>query len=136
MHASRWDYEDQVIENVVVNEGEEILVAIPMFPAGTAIDDTTTPAIVKNTLRNYPNPFNPETTISFIASKPGRVKLKIYNLKGQLVQTLYDDSLQEGYHSFPWNGRDENGGAVSSGIYIARIEMNGEIQVHKMMLVK
>ncbi len=136
VHASRWDYEDQVIENVVVNEGDEILVTIPMYPTGTAVEDNTTPSIVPKTLRNYPNPFNPETTISFIASKPGRVKLKIYNLKGQLVQTLYDDSLQEGYHSFPWNGRDENGGAVSSGIYIARIEMNGEIQVHKMMLVK
>ena len=110
--------------------------AIPMIPTDTDAEDPTTPAILKNTLRNYPNPFNPETTISFIASRPGRVKLKIYNLKGQLVQTLYDDSLQEGYHSFPWNGRDEHGLAVSSGIHFARIEMNGEIQVHKMMLVK
>lgn len=136
VRASRWDYDDQIIENIVVNEGEIVQVAIPMYLTTTAIDDPVTPSLKLTTLTNYPNPFNPETTISFIAPQAGTTKLSVFNIKGQRVKMLYNGLLSKGHHSIVWNGLDERGTAVSSGIYFVRVEMNGISQTHKMILMK
>lgn len=136
IRASRWDYEDQIIENVIVNEGEENLIAIPMYPITTGIDDPELPPILVKSLRNYPNPFNPETTISFIIANPGKVTLSVYNIKGQRVKLIKDGYLAGGHHSVVWNGLDEQGSAVSSGVYFVRVEMNCMQQSHKMILLK
>ncbi|NLK49507.1 MAG: T9SS type A sorting domain-containing protein [Candidatus Cloacimonetes bacterium] len=136
VRASRWDYKDQIIENIVVNEGEIVQVAIPMYLTTTAIDDPVTPSLKLTTLTNYPNPFNPETTISFIAPQAGTTKLSVFNIKGQRVNMLYNGLLSKGHHSIVWNGLDERGTAVSSGIYFVRVEMNGISQTHKMILMK
>ncbi len=136
IRASRWDYQDQIIENVVVTEGEITPVAIPMYLVNTASDAPDVSPVVSKSLFNYPNPFNPETTISFVSTRSGRIRLKIYNLKGQLIKTLMDGAMPGGYHSIKWNGTDDNHSSVSSGVYFARIEINGETQVRKMMLLK
>lgn len=136
VRASRWDYKDQIIENIVVNEGEIVQVAIPMYLTTTAIDDPVIPSLKLTTLTNYPNPFNPETTISFIAPQAGTTKLSVFNIKGQRVNMLYNGLLSKGHHSIVWNGLDERGTAVSSGIYFVRVEMNGISQTHKMILMK
>ncbi len=88
------------------------------------------------TLSNYPNPFNPSTTISFDLSSPGKVNLDIYNIKGQFVKSLFKDNLNTGNHSISWNGTDEKDIAVSSGVYFARIIANGKSAYKKMVLVK
>jgi len=67
--------------------------------------------------QNFPNPFNPMTTISLYIKEPGQTSLKVYNLRGQLVQTLIDGQMDFGDHSFVWAGKNENGKDVSSGIY-------------------
>jgi len=136
IRASRWDYEDQIIENVVVNEGEIVQVAIPMYLTTTDTDDPVIPSITFSTLTNYPNPFNPETTISFITPREGSTKLSVFNIKGQKLITLHNGLLREGHHRIVWNGLDEKGTAVSSGIYFVRVEMNGISQTHKMILMK
>jgi hypothetical protein len=87
-------------------------------------------------LKNYPNPFNPETTISFELSKPGDVVLNIYNLKGELVKRLINNQMSNGKHSIVWDGKDNNGTICSSGVYFYKIESNGRVEVKKMLLLK
>ncbi|MDD3097849.1 MAG: FlgD immunoglobulin-like domain containing protein, partial [Candidatus Cloacimonetes bacterium] len=78
-----------------------------------AIDDPVLPAIDQLALmQNYPNPFNPSTTITYALPKSGKVRLDIYNLKGQLVNTLVNQDMEAGIHSVVWNGTDKNKRAV------------------------
>ncbi len=85
---------------------------------------------------NFPNPFNPETTIRFSLGKTSRVKLSIYNTKGQLVKTLANDILTPGQHQKTWNGRDESGQAVASGVYFYRLDADNYRRTMKMVLMK
>ncbi len=88
------------------------------------------------TINNYPNPFNPETTISFNNPESGKVSLSVYNIKGQLVKTLIDEETPAGTHSLVWNGKDERGKNVASGIYFTKIKTVNSIQTKKMLLMK
>ncbi len=85
---------------------------------------------------NYPNPFNPETTISFNLKNSGNVKLSVYNIKGQLVKTLVNDQLDSGNHSIIWNGKDSNSTDVSSGVYFYRLNSGNTVVTKKMVLMK
>jgi hypothetical protein len=85
---------------------------------------------------NHPNPFNPSTTIEFTIPSAGAVNLTIYNTAGQKVRELVAGSQTAGKHSAVWNGRDENGKPVSSGVYIAQLKMEGKVESRRMMLVK
>lgn len=83
---------------------------------------------------NYPNPFNPETTISFSTQKDNVVTLDIYNVKGQRVKTLLNEHKVAGQHSVVWNGTDNNDKPVSSGVYFYRMR-NGEFSSTKKMIL-
>jgi len=85
---------------------------------------------------NYPNPFNPNTEISYQLSKPGNVRMIIYNLKGQSVRNLLDEILPTGKHSVVWNGKDDIGNPVPSGIYFCRMITEDYSSLHKMLLMK
>jgi flagellar hook assembly protein FlgD len=85
---------------------------------------------------NYPNPFNPETTISFDMPKTDAAKLEVYNVKGQLVKTLFDGTAAFGRNSMIWNGTDNSGSAVTSGVYFYRLTTDGHSETRKMMLMK
>jgi hypothetical protein len=87
-----------------------------------------------NKMYNYPNPFNPETTISFNIDRNEVAKLNIYNLKGQLVKSL--GQYRTGQHSVVWNGEDEKGCKVSSGIYLYHLKGKKLNQINKMILTK
>ena len=90
-------------------------------------------------LGNYPNPFNPTTTISFSLTTEitELTELIIYNLKGQKVKTLINDHFQKGDHSIIWNGDDESGKLVSSGVYLYKLIVNGKTEaVKKCLLLK
>jgi len=84
-----------------------------------------------NLYQNYPNPFNPETSIKFSLDQPQHVRLSIYSLGGQLIRILENEYKQAGIHTACWDGRDENGYVVSSGIYIYRIESDYGYHVMK-----
>lgn len=107
-----------------------------VFPTGSANDDNTTPVVTNMLNQNYPNPFNPETTISFNLPKAGATSLNVYNVKGQLVKTLVNAELGFGNHSIVWNGTDNNGAAVSSGVYYYRLNADNKTETRKMVLVK
>lgn len=86
--------------------------------------------------QNYPNPFNPGTTISFELRQPGRVSLTIYNMLGQKVKTLLAAVRPAGRHLIEWNGTDDHGQAVPTGVYFYRMQADGFEKVNKMLLLR
>ena len=87
--------------------------------------------------QNYPNPFNLHTTISFTLSQPANLKLNIYDIKGRLVKSLFNTEMwQAGFYSINWNGMDDAGKTVSSGVYIVKMECVDFYEVNKILLVK
>ena len=87
--------------------------------------------------QNFPNPFNPTTTISFSISNESNVKLYVYNIKGQKVKTLANDYFINGTHLIVWNGEADSGEKVSSGIYFYQLIINGKTEfVKKCVLLK
>lgn len=105
--------------------------AIPLPP-----HDMTTPE--KVTLHSaYPNPFNPQTTIRFDLPKSCRICLQIYNAQGQLVRTLANDQEEAGHHRVIWNGEDEQGNPVESGVYLYKFTIDNEYsEIKRMTLLK
>lgn len=87
-------------------------------------------------LGNYPNPFNPETTISYSIKDNGNVSLDVFNLLGQKVTTLVNENQKAGEHSVVWNGTDSSGKNVSSGVYFYRLNTQGMTKTEKMVLMK
>lgn len=87
-------------------------------------------------LVNYPNPFNPSTTISYKIPEAGRVKLEIYNLRGQLVSVLVDKDEPAGVHKKIWDAKDQGGNAVASGVYLYHLSSAGRSEAKRMLLMK
>jgi flagellar hook assembly protein FlgD len=86
--------------------------------------------------QNYPNPFNPETTIRFAIPKNGYVTLEVYTLLGELVRTLINENLNVGTYSVSWDGKNDAGVSISSGVYLYRIHSEGFLKTQKMTLLK
>lgn len=86
--------------------------------------------------QNYPNPFNPETTIEYQVPQKSRIKIEIFNLLGQKIKTLVDQSHQPGIFKLKWNGTNEFGKPVPSGIYFYSLISSGSTQIRKMSLLK
>jgi len=88
-------------------------------------------------LGNYPNPFNPETLISFSTTElVEKIEIIIYNLKGQKIKTLLNEVLPAGDHTVIWNGTDDNGKNVSSGVYLYKMKIGDYSKTRKMILMK
>ena len=85
---------------------------------------------------NYPNPFNPETTIQFDLVKDSEISIEIYNIKGQKVRTLFSGQMNRGSHTKIWNGTDDHGQNVSSGIYFYRLIADDVTSTRRMVLMK
>jgi len=105
----------------------------PTVPTGSDHIPISNSELVIN---NYPNPFNPNTTISFNLPNTAEVTLEVFNVKGQLVNTLVKDQMESGIHSVVWNGLDSNQKSVSSGIYFYKIISANESKSNKMILMK
>ena len=86
--------------------------------------------------QNYPNPFNPETNIAFTLVRPATVNLSIYNVLGQRVTTLVSGLQAPQSYTVRWNGRDDSGSLVPSGLYLYRLEADGIAQQKTMLLIK
>ncbi len=86
--------------------------------------------------QNFPNPFNPETSIQYKLPNTSHVTLMVYNSLGQVVQTLVNKSLPAGEYSVRWNGRDQFGNTVSSGMYFYRLRAGDYVKTRKMILMK
>ncbi len=87
-------------------------------------------------IKVYPNPFNPKTTIEFNLRRESFVNASIYNAKGQLVKNMISKILSSGNHTITWNGLDNSGAGVSSGVYLFRVNCGKELKTEKLILLK
>jgi hypothetical protein len=86
--------------------------------------------------QNSPNPFNPSTTIRYALTAPGRVTIRVYDVRGRVVRTLVDATQAAGPHSTEWNGRDHRDRTVASGVYFYRLDSGSRVLTKKMTLVE
>ncbi|HEX9974372.1 MAG TPA: T9SS type A sorting domain-containing protein [bacterium] len=85
---------------------------------------------------NYPNPFNPETVIEYELPNAGSVRLEVYNMLGQKIRTLVNQNQVAGVHHVAWDGKNEFGEQMASGIYLYRMEMNEFKATKRMLLIR
>jgi hypothetical protein len=109
---------------------------VEIVSAGGTDNNNNSVPLLSTSLSNYPNPFNPQTTINYSIRKAGKVSLDVYNLAGQKVKTLVNDRKTAGSHNVVWNGKDDAGNNVSSGVYFYRITNGKESKTNKMILMK
>jgi hypothetical protein len=108
--------------------------AIDLDSTETGVDDV---AVVRTELlQNYPNPFNPRTSIAFSMNLPGRVDLAVYDASGRKVAVLVAGAVDAGLHQVTWDGRDDSGRGVASGVYFARMLAGNEHFESKMILMR
>lgn len=117
MHSNNWDKYNRVLHQ---NDPETMSLIAP----------------IPQIQRNYPNPFNPSTTIEFSIPETGRVRVSVYNIKGQKVKDLLNTEMTRGTHRLVWDGKDANSRNVASGIYFIKLESGGKTSIRKAMLMK
>jgi hypothetical protein len=127
---------------VELSDPHHVLTDLPSRSGGDAYlinlrdGEAPTPGITTLAARNYPNPFNPETTISYSLPQDGPVCVKVFNSRGQLVTTLVDGEQPSGVYTVTWKGTDAAGNHVSSGIYFYRVTAGNTSINRKMVLLK
>ena len=134
VNASHPDYLPGIAENVTVNANQTTTVNFTL--RGVDNDDEVIPATVTTLLGNYPNPFNPSTTISYSIKDPALVQIVIYNVKGQKIRSLVNQTQTNGKYSVVWNGKDDKNQPVGSGVYYYRMSAGKYISSRKMLLVE
>ena len=116
--------------SIPINGGEPTTLSLPIGSrAQTAMQDFVL-------YPNVPNPFNPSTQIAYQIPEAGHVSLTIYNTLGQQIRVLVQDSQAPGHYRVTWDGKDEFGRAVSSGVYISRLAHSSSVIIRRLLLVK
>ena len=118
------------ISHVQLNGGR---LDVHTTPAGSDLSDIT---MTYRLYQNVPNPFNPETTIRYQVPMSGVVRLAVYSITGQLLRTLVEANRPAGTHSVLWDGRDDAGQVVASGVYVYRMDVGRYTRVRKMAIVR
>jgi len=131
---SRSDTQSQV--NAITTTTDNYKPQVRISSPALAESDNTIVPITTRLAGNYPNPFNPSTTICFDLQKASNVVLQVYNVKGQLVNTLLNDYVSAGRHFVNWDGDRANGQKASSGVYLYRLQTSEYSETKRMILVK
>ncbi len=118
----------------VIHEHGVLVVPVKTAPIDSADEFVQTVPDIK--MSNYPNPFNPKTTISFTLKEAGEVDLSVYNLLGQKVKTIKSSLMGDGRHSIDWKGDDDNNNPMPSGIYFYKLKKGSYTKTKKMLLLK
>jgi len=124
---------------ITSNDEDSPTIAVPctMLVLHTGVEDNAEILPMVFTLnQNYPNPFNPKTEIWFGLPGDGQVTLEVYDVMGRRVNTLINDNLRAGRHKIIWNGTNDEGESVSSGMYFYKLSQNENVITKKMMLLK
>ncbi len=135
LRVSAEGYQTVIKTNVIIHQNQVVTLHIVLHRE-TGADDPQTPVVATALNGNYPNPFNPQTTISYSVKEPGQVKLQIYNLKGQLVRTLIDTEHAAGHYKQIFDARDDRDRRLASGVYLIRMQAPGYHKTSKMMLMQ
>ncbi|MBI5059562.1 T9SS type A sorting domain-containing protein [candidate division KSB1 bacterium] len=120
----------------LTSEDEMMILFGYYYPGVSAADEPPMVAHDAELLGNYPNPFNPSTTILYVLNAPQSVRLQVFDLTGRLVATLVNGPQQAGDHRVSWNGMDANGVAAPSGVYFYTLEAGIFSDANKMLLLK
>ena len=126
-------YAPQTAQGILVNVNQTTTLN---FIMAVGNEDPIVPVTETALQGNYPNPFNPETTISYSVKEASPVRVEIYNAKGQRVRTLVDETQASGWYKVVWNGRDDSGMPVSSGVYMYRMTAGSYRASRKMILMQ
>ncbi|MCK9583619.1 MAG: carboxypeptidase regulatory-like domain-containing protein [Candidatus Cloacimonetes bacterium] len=132
--ANAAGYSALTYEDITVTPNQNTTVNFVMSPVST--EDEIMPVTVTALRGNYPNPFNPETTISYDIKDASNVRLDLYNVKGQLVRSLVNQDQAAGRYKVVFNGRDAKGNPLSSGIFLYRFTAGAYSSTRKMMLME
>jgi len=132
--ASAAGYDSLTVNDVLVNLN--LTTTLNFILKETSNEDDYLPVVATALNGNYPNPFNPETTISYSVKEPGKVRLEVYNIKGQLVKTLVDEEQTTGRYKLVFNARDDRGRSIASGVYMLRMVAPGYLKTTKMILMQ
>ncbi len=128
-----------------ISEGRQIDGGLPWIffasptPGASNNDPSAVPAAGPTSLvlrANYPNPFNPSTTVTFTLPHSAQVRLAVHDLRGHLVAVLLDARKAAGTHSAVWDGFDRHGRAAAAGVYLLRLKVEGEVRTGRMVLLK
>jgi len=133
--ASATGFVSQTVENVTVSQNLTTTVNF-ILVQGTDNDDPQIPVTATALNGNFPNPFNPETTISYSVKEAGPVKIEIYNLKGQLIRSLVREVQASGHYKVVFDGRDTRGNSIASGVYMIRMSTPNYQSSKKMILMQ
>lgn len=129
------------VHNLVFDPENNRVTNISMYNLKTFTYETTENGLIivpelEQALSNYPNPFNPHTIISYILKSDTKVRLEIFNIKGQKVKTLLNETQDRGEQVILWNGKDDNDKSVSSGVYLYKLKTDYDNIVRRMVLLK
>lgn len=142
---------DMLIDSTFVEPGGEFVLIrtpsgtnfLPTFTGAHLVtfsdalgDDGAALPEVFSVSQNYPNPFNPSTNIMYSVAKRSHVSLEVFNLLGQKVKTLVDVEMDAGSYPVTWDGDNDEGSAVASGVYFYKMVAGDFVQTRKMMLMK
>jgi hypothetical protein len=126
---------DEKGNNVCERITSDADIPIPVKAGDASATEQTKPTVF-SLAQNYPNPFNPETVIKFSLPQDSKVTLRIYNVLGQVVNTLVDQVFPAGNHSVTWDGKNEQGSDVASGVYFYRLKADSYESIMKMTLLR
>jgi len=111
-------------------------IRIMQFDFSTPVDATSVPVSTMMAMSNYPNPFSGSTTIEFELDRPGHVDIMIYDLTGRSIRRLICQDCAAGSNRLEWDGRDDGGAQLHSGVYVLRMLANDQIYNHRLLLVR
>jgi len=140
LYAERVFYEDNIIYSITVEDGETTELDFNMtstLPNVSVGDETIAPVLAGIIHLNYPNPFNPCTTIQFSTPEvTENSEISIYNIKGQRIRELKIENVKCKINSVVWDGRDSSGKQVSSGVFLYKISTKNETATGKVLMLK
>jgi len=130
-------YVSRTFSGFILSGGDSLSLQVPLVPTGTSVEpsDGDLPLAI-SLLQNYPNPFNPSTEIRYTIGEATRVRLQIYDVLGELVRDLVDEPQSAGVWSKSWDGLDNRGKRIGSGMYFYRLEAGGQIMMKRMVMLR
>jgi flagellar hook assembly protein FlgD len=120
----------------VVESGENIVSVEIGVGVEVSLDESEITPIQFALHQNYPNPFNPHTEISFDIPEMTDINVSVFNLMGQKVKTLVNDNITPGYHTIMWDGTNDKGLQVSTGMYFYTLQSSEKRVMRKMLFLK
>jgi hypothetical protein len=125
-----------VVGNTLEEMLANVVAANAAYNPASPTEEEETPRRLVKLEQNHPNPFNPSTTIKFSVANEGHVELGVYDLSGRKVRTLVSEVREMGQYNVTWDGKDENGARMPSGLYFYKMDTGGKTVSRKMTLVK